>query len=242
MAKKYKAAMVVIGNEILSGRTKDENINYVANKLVERGVSLTEVRIIPDDESIIIKTINELRRAFDYVFTSGGIGPTHDDITSLSVAKAFGIELELDQNIYELLQNEYKDGDFTDASVKMAMLPEGVGIIPNPLSAAPGFILENVYVMAGVPVIMHAMMDYVADTLKGGEIIISRTVSCPLSESRIAAELEEIQLCFPDVEIGSYPYFNNSEKGSCIVLSSSNEQSLNKAEARVLKMVKDHDK
>lgn len=238
MAKEYKAAMIVIGSEILSGRTKDENINYVAGKLVARGIELSEVRVIPDDEGVIIDSVNDLKGRFDYVFTSGGIGPTHDDITALSVAKAFGVKLEINQSVYELLKNEYIGGDFTQASVKMAMLPENAELIPNPLSAAPGFIIENVYVMAGVPIIMHRMMDYVADIIIGGDIVQSRSVSCSFGESRIAKELADIQDAFPNVDIGSYPHFKDGEKGVGIVLRSINENDLNKAEQSVLDMVK----
>ncbi len=237
MSKIYKAVMIVIGNEILSGRTQDENINYVACKLVERGIDLSEVRVIPDDESVIVRAINNVRLEFDYVFTSGGIGPTHDDITALSIAKAFGVELELNQNVYELLKQEYSGGDFTKASVKMAMIPAGAALIPNPISAAPGFILGNVYVMAGVPSIMHKMMDYVADIIDGGAFICSRTVSCSLGESRIASGLEEVQNLFPNVDIGSYPYFTDGENGVGVVLRSRNEHYLVQAEAQVIKMI-----
>ncbi len=237
MKKEYKAAMIVIGDEILSGRTKDENINYAANKLVERGVSLDEVRIIPDNQSAIIKAVNELRSLFDYVFTCGGIGPTHDDITALSVAKAFGVELALDEAVYDLLKQEYKGGDFTKASEKMAMIPVGAALIPNPLSAAPGFILDNVYVMAGVPVIMHAMMDYVVGIIEGGQVIKSCSVSCTLGESRIALGLEEIQARFPNVDIGSYPNFTDGERGVSIVLRSIDEDALVQAQTQVEEMI-----
>ncbi len=237
MSKIYKAAMIVIGDEILSGRTRDENVNYAANKLASRGVTLSEVRIIPDDTAAIISAINELRVKYDYVFTSGGIGPTHDDITALSVAKAFVTRLELRQDVCELLKQEYKGGDFTNASAKMAMIPAGAALIPNPLSAAPGFIVENVYVMAGVPVIMHAMMDYVADIIEGGAVVKSRTVESSLGESRIAGGLGEVQSRFSHVDIGSYPYFTDGARGVRVVLRSSNESDLENAEAQVIDMI-----
>ncbi len=238
MEKEYKAAMIVIGDEILSGRTKDENINYVANKLVGCGICLAEVRIIPDDRGAIIKAVDELRFVFDYVFTSGGIGPTHDDITAESVAKAFNVELEINQDIYELLKQEYKGRDFTKASEKMAMLPVGAELIPNPISAAPGFILENVYVMAGVPVIMHAMMDYVAGIIEGGKVIKSRSIFCPLGESRIAAALEEIQARFPNVSIGSYPSFTDGKRRVVnVILRSTSEDLLEEASEQVNEMI-----
>ncbi len=238
MKKEYKAAMIVIGDEILSGRTEDKNINYVANKLVERGISLCEVRIVGDIEYDIINAVNDLRNKYDYVFTSGGIGPTHDDITAETIAKAFGVELEINLEVYELLKQEYKNGDFTKASEKMAMIPRGAKLIPNPLSAAPGFIIDNVYVMAGVPVIMHAMIDYVVGIIEGGRVVKSCSVSCTLGESRIALGLKEIQARFPDVSIGSYPSFDkDGKRGVSIVLRSVNEDDLLHAKEQVKLMI-----
>lgn len=237
MGKQYTAAMIVIGNEILSGRTQDLNINYVANKLVECGVVLAEVRIIPDVESIIISTIRELDDQVDYIFTSGGIGPTHDDITAASVAKAFDVELEEHPEARALLLAHYGENDLSAARLRMARIPVGAELIPNPVSVAPGFIIESTHVMAGVPRIMQAMMDHVACTLKGGAVIQSRTVSCALTESVIAKELTDIQEGWKNVDIGSYPYFKDGVLGVNIVLRSSVESDLEQAVKDVSEMV-----
>lgn len=237
MGKQYTAAMIVIGNEILSGRTQDLNINYVAKKLVECGVVLAEVRIIPDVESVIISTIGELYEKVDYIFTSGGIGPTHDDITAASVAKAFDVVLEEHPEARSLLLEHYGENDLSAARLRMARIPVGAELIPNPVSVAPGFIIENTHVMAGVPRIMQAMMDHVACTLKGGAVIQSHTVSCTLTESVIAKELTAIQDDWKHVDIGSYPYFKDGVLGVNIVLRSSVESDLVQAAGDVSDMV-----
>ncbi len=237
MGKIYKAAMVVIGNEILSGRTQDLNVNYVANKLVACGVSLVEVRVIPDDEAVIIDTIRSLKDVVDYVFTSGGIGPTHDDITAASIAKAFGVELVVNEEVRGVLLAHYGTEELTAPRLKMACIPEGAWLIPNPVSGAPGFVIENVYVMAGVPRIMQAMMDDAALMLQGGAVVHSCTVPCSLTESVIAQGLAEIQDKWTGVDIGSYPYFENGRFGVNIVLRSSDEADLDAAERDVIEMV-----
>ncbi len=235
MSKEYTAAMIVIGNEILSGRTQDVNINYVAKKLVERGIILSQVRIIPDIEAEIIGAINDLKNKVDYVFTTGGIGPTHDDITAQSVANAFGLDLEVSEQAKEFLLNHYDDGsgELSSSRLKMAKVPVGASLIPNPISGAAGFIVENIYVMAGVPAIMQAMMDHVVLMLKGGEVAHSRTVFCDLGESVIAHDLGVIQSKYKNVDIGSYPYFAEGRRGVNIVLRSCDGDSLDLAEKAV---------
>lgn len=238
MAKTYHAAMIVIGNEILSGRTQDKNINYLALKLNESGVQLREVRIIPDVENTIIGCVNEVRAAYDYVFTSGGIGPTHDDITAESISKAFGVPWALDDRAYQILLEYYGEEKFTDARKKMAMIPKGAGLVPNPVSSAPGFVIDNVYVLAGVPAVFQAMVDYIALDLQGGDVVQSRTVSSPHPESVMADQLGEIQLRFPDVDIGSYPHFRTGSWAVNIVLRGTDEALLGKAHAEVAEMVR----
>ena len=241
MDKEYKAAMIVIGNEILSGRTQDSNINYLANKLVECGVTLSEVRIVPDIEAAIIGAIHDLKGAVDYIFTTGGIGPTHDDITSMSVAKALGVELEIHQDAYDILLSHYGEEGLTPARLKMAKVPAGATLIPNPVSGAPGFRIENIHVMAGIPRIMQAMTDHVCMTLQGGAVVQSRTVTCTLTESVIAERLEDIQEEYPQVDIGSYPYYKDGAPGVNIVLRSADQDALDAAERRIsVEVIEDH--
>ncbi|MTI19350.1 competence/damage-inducible protein A [Rhodobacteraceae bacterium RKSG542] len=199
------AGFVVIGDEILSGRTKDKNIGFIAEFLTELGIDLKEVRVVSDDEDCIAEAVNALRARYTYVFTSGGIGPTHDDITADSIAKAFGVGIDKDPRAMALLEAHYPVGEFTQARQRMARIPDGADLINNPVSVAPGFKIGNVHVMAGVPKIMQAMMDEIAPTLKGGRKIISQTIPVPLPESRIAMRLGEIQEAYPQTMIGSYP-------------------------------------
>jgi len=227
MAKIYTAALVVIGDEILSGRTQENNTKYIASKMVENGVELVEVRVVPDIEDAIVTAVRDLKNKVDYLFTTGGIGPTHDDITADSVAKALDIPLVKNTQAYQMLADHYGEAEFTPTRQKMARTPRGAKLIPNPVSVAPGFISKNVYVMAGVPEIMRAMMDYVARTIKGGDVIHSKTIPCRFPESIIAYDLAAIQERFQDdVSIGSYPYFKEGNLGVSIVLRSSNEQVL----------------
>lgn len=229
MTKTYTAAMIVIGNEILSGRTQDKNINYIALKLGEVGVRFAEVRIIPDIAAKIVETVRAMKAEYDYVFTSGGIGPTHDDITAENVAAACGAVLVQNPQAYDILLAHYGAEELTDARLKMAQIPVGASLIENPVSAAPGFCIDNVYVMAGVPRIMQAMMDHVAPTLAGGAVVQSRTVFTKLYESVIAPALGEIQDDFPDLDIGSYPHFQNGQLGVSVVLRGVDEPMLDKA-------------
>jgi molybdenum cofactor synthesis domain-containing protein len=221
------ACLIVIGNEILSGRTQDENIRFIASSLVENGIVLAEVRIIPDVTGTIVNTVNECRNAFTYVFTTGGIGPTHDDITSAAVAQAFNLPIIIHAEAKAILEKHYGKDKLNAARLRMAEVPEGARLIPNPVSAAPGFIIENVYVMAGVPSIMRAMFDSIKGELKGGDKILSRTITIYTTEGNIAEGLTQIQNSFPEVEIGSYPFVKNARLGTSIVSRSSDQEKLN---------------
>lgn len=237
MTKTYKAAMIVIGNEILSGRTQDKNINYVAKALEPKGIALSEVRIVPDIEDKIIRSIHDLRGEMDYIFTSGGIGPTHDDITAECVAKAHDVEMEQKEEAFQILLDYYGEAEFTPARQKMAQIPVGASLIPNPVSAAPGFVLGNVHVMAGVPRILQAMVDHVVADLVGGGVVHSRTVECDLAESVIAPGLGEIQNKYPNVDIGSYPRFVEGSVSVQVVLRSMDEEGLAQAATEIEALV-----
>ncbi len=220
----------MIGNEILSGRTQDKNINYLANTLVECGVRLVEVRIVPDIEDDIVFAVRELKDKVDYLFTTGGIGPTHDDITAQSIAKALDRDLVKNGQAYEMLEAHYGRDEFTQPRQKMAYVPRGSKLIPNPVSVAPGFICQNVYVMAGVPEIMRMMLDHVVRTLEGGDKILSRTVPSRFPESMMAEVLAEVQERYKgQVDVGSYPYFQDGHFGVNVVLRSSESKALTQA-------------
>lgn len=220
------ACLIIIGNEILSGRTQDENIRFIASELVEIGVNLAEVRIIPDITQTIVNTINSCKNKFDYVFTTGGIGPTHDDITSSSIAQAFNVPIILNKEAERILENHYGRENLNAPRLKMAKIPEGARLIYNLVSAAPGFIIENVYVMAGVPSIMQAMFDNIKGELRGGAKILSRTISIYMTEGFIAEGLTTIQNQFADVEIGSYPFIKNNRLGTSLVCRCSDKKQL----------------
>lgn len=201
------AALIIIGNEVLSGRTHDKNLPYIAEKLNGVGVRLTEARVIPDIPDIIIRTVRELRANFTYVFTTGGIGPTHDDITADCVAEAMGVSIDIDPEALRRLEIHYENSglEINEARLRMARIPAGATLIDNPISAAPGFRISNVHVMAGVPKIMQAMLDGILPTLKGGRPMISITLRCSLPEGRIAEGLGALANAYPDVDFGSYP-------------------------------------
>lgn len=209
------AALLIIGNEVLSGRTRDANLPYIAETLNAVGVRLREARIVPDIEAEIIEAVNGLRHRYDYVFTTGGIGPTHDDITAESIAKALNSPLVNNPEALRRLQQHYGMAglELTPARLRMVRIPEGATLIDNPVSAAPGFQIDNVLVMAGVPRIMQAMLDGVKGRLRGGQPVLSRSVSCNLGEGVIAEGLTAIQHRYPDVDIGSYPRFTSSSDG-----------------------------
>jgi molybdenum cofactor synthesis domain-containing protein len=216
--KTYTASILIIGNEILSGRVQDENVAFLAKGLNEIGIRLKEVRVIPDEAVTIVATVNEARHAFDYVFTTGGIGPTHDDITSQCVADAFGVALILHPEAKRLLEGHYPAGAVNEARMRMAHVPDGAVLLPNPISRAPGFQIGNVYVMAGVPQIMQATFTELRHRLKGGAKMLSRSVSCSLGEGVLAKRLGELQARYYDLEIGSYPYFRRADFGVTLVI------------------------
>ena len=232
-----KAALIIIGNEILSGRTQDKNLSYLANWLNEIGIQLSEVRIIRDEEGIIIETVNYLRKTYNYVFTTGGIGRTHDDITSLSIARAFNVDLEINDRALSILKEYYKDSELTDARMKMTMMPKGAELVDNPISRAPGFKMENVFVMAGIPLIMQGMLEGARQYLKGGDVIKSSSVDVFTPESNVAEDLAQLQNKFPNVEIGSYPFSKENKFGTSLVLRSKDEELLNNCKLELLKIV-----
>ncbi|WP_308910557.1 competence/damage-inducible protein A [Pseudokordiimonas caeni] len=217
MSQQVLAALVIIGDEILSGRTQDSNLAYLAKWLNEIGIQLGEVRVVSDVTADIVAAVNALRARFDYVFTTGGIGPTHDDITAESVAAAFGLPVIKHPEAYARLLAHYGAEKFTEARQRMTRVPEGATLIDNPVSIAPGFQIGNVFVMAGVPLIMQAMLEGIRPRLKGGHKIISRTVTIFTAESALADPLSRIQEAHPAVSIGSYPFFSNTGGGAQIV-------------------------
>jgi len=235
MTEVVTAAMVVIGDEILSGRTKDTNTNHIACALTAAGIRLVEVRVVADEEASIVEAVNGLRSRVDYVFTSGGIGPTHDDITADSIAKAFGWEIEVNAEARELLLAGY-GGDpaqLTDARMRMARIPVGASLITNEESWAPGFLCENVHVMAGVPAVFKAMVSEVLPTLRHGSILSSISVRVDRGESVIAQALTELQAQYPSVTLGSYPFAENGKYGTSLVARGDDEQLLAEVEQKL---------
>ncbi len=220
------AAIILIGDEILSGRTQDKNVQHIANKLALIGIRLLEVRIIGDDIDVISQTVNALRKQYSYVFTTGGIGATHDDITTDAIAKAFGCNVIINEHAYKILEAYYahKQIDFNETRQRMARIPEGAQLIANSVSAAPGYYLDNVYIMAGIPSIMQAMLENVLPTLRQGSFVYSETLYVPIGEGEIAEALASYQIKFPNISIGSYPFFeNHGGFGVNIVLRSENK-------------------
>jgi molybdenum cofactor synthesis domain-containing protein len=232
------AAVLIIGNEILSGRTQDTNLAYIATGLNEVGVTLREARVIPDIAETIIATVNELRAKYDYIFTTGGIGPTHDDITSESIAKAFGLPWTLHPEAHSQFLQHYKPGELNEARLRMAHTPEGASLIRNPVSRAPGFRIGNVFVMAGIPRVMQGMFDSIKHDLKGGRPMLSRTVSCHLPEGVIAQGLGEIQTRYSDLDIGSYPFYRRGEFGTSLVLRGRDKDRLAAGTEEVVALVR----
>jgi molybdenum cofactor synthesis domain-containing protein len=238
MQNKITAVLIIIGDEILSGRTQDTNLKYLAEKLGEKGIALREVRVVPDIEGKIIKAVNDLRAEHDYVFTTGGIGPTHDDITAECVAKAFGVKYEQNAEAYEILVKHYGGAEhLNEARLKMTMMPAGVKLIHNPVSGAPGFNIGNVYVMAGVPKIMQGMLDGVLAALKGGAVVYSNTIICGVAESKIAEALGNLQKQYPGVGMGSYPRFQPSGVSVSLVLRSSDTELLKTVTRALIEIV-----
>jgi len=231
------AAILVIGDEILSGRTKDKNIGYIAEYLTNIGIDLREVRVVPDIQDEIVQALNALRARFSYVFTTGGIGPTHDDITADSVAAAFGVSIDHDPRAIAMLSERFPPDQLNEARLRMARIPAGADLIANSVSKAPGFNIGNVYVMAGVPSIMQAMLDVVAPTLRTGVRMLSDTVRAGLREGDIGTALAEVAKAHPDVSIGSYPFFSEAGPDTNIVVRSRDPEKLAVAAAAVQAMI-----
>ena len=238
MPKTVTAALLLIGNELLSGRTQDANLNYLAKQLTAMGIQLAEARVVGDDEAEIVGAVNALRAEYDYVFTTGGIGPTHDDITCECVAKAFGRRYLLNPEAQRILE-DYYDGsgrELNAARLRMAYTPEGAELVDNPISRAPGFRVENVIVMAGIPAVMRAMFESVAPSLEGGAKVVSRAVSVLMGEGDIARPLGELQERYESLEIGSYPFVRKSKFGTTLVLRGTDEAAV-EAAAEELKTI-----
>jgi molybdenum cofactor synthesis domain-containing protein len=231
------AAILVIGDEILSGRTKDKNIGYIAEYLTNIGIELREVRVVPDLTDEIVSALNALRSRYTYVFTTGGIGPTHDDITADAVAAAFGVPIDYDQRAIDMLLERFPKDQLNEARMRMTRIPAGADLIANSVSKAPGFKIGNVHVMAGVPAIMQAMLDVVGPTLKTGAKILSETVQAGLREGDIGTPLAEIAKAHPDCSIGSYPFWSETGPDTNIVVRSRDPEKLALATAAVKAMV-----
>ena len=235
------AAIIVIGDEILSGRTKDKNIGYIAEHCTNIGIQLKEVRIVPDEEDVVVDAVNTLRAKYTYVFTTGGIGPTHDDITADCIAKAFGVSIDVDQRALDLMLPAFKARgvELTPARLRMARIPAGAELVENSISTAPGFMLENVITMAGIPNIMQVMLDAVTPRLRKGRMMHSEAVDLDQPEGAIADMLKAHQADFPDVAMGSYPTMRNGKPCTQLVLRSIDAARLQQAHAELLKQLKD---
>ena len=236
---KVNAAILIIGNEILSGRTQDTNTTTLAKWLNSIGVVVNEVRVIPDIEKTIVETLNTLRKSNNYVFTTGGIGPTHDDITAESVSKAFGLKYEIHKEAFKILEKYYKKGEFNEGRQKMVWMPENANLILNPTSGAPGFSVDNVFCLPGVPSILKSMLGGLKNKIVGGEPILSHTINLKTVESEIANSLTEVQDQNEDVEIGSYPFFHAGKLGVSIVIRSENQSKIDDCNSQILKFVKE---
>jgi len=235
------AAMIVIGDEILSGRTRDINANHLAKELTTRGIDLREVRFIPDDAPVIVKTVRNLSDAYTHVFTSGGIGPTHDDITADCIAEAFGVHIDIRPDAERLLTEyfERRGVEKTTARMRMARIPDGATLIENPVSIAPGFSIENVHVMAGVPNIFEAMLASVLPTLTGGQPILSQSLRIEQPEGVIAGPLAVLANDFPDLSIGSYPFIQDGVFGTNVVIRGQDGGQVDTAMTRLVHMFPD---
>ena len=239
MEKKIQvnAAIIIIGNEILSGRTQDTNTSSIALWLNSLGVKVEEVRIIPDIEESIVTTINKTRKKYNYVFTTGGIGPTHDDITAKSISKAFGVKYEIHKEAFKILENYYKPGEFNKGRQTMAWMPSNAKLILNPTSGAPGFIVENVFCLPGVPSILKSMLGGLKNKISGGKPIRSLTISLNTVESEIAEPLRNVQNNNKEVEIGSYPFFKAGKLGVAIVIRSIDKSKIDICNSQILEFV-----
>ena len=235
--KEINAGILIIGNEVLSGRTQDVNTSTLAIWLNSLGIPVAEVRVIPDDESIIINSVNELRKKYSYIFTTGGIGPTHDDITAESVSKAFNIEYDFHKEAFSILENYYKPGEFNEGRQKMVWMPQNAKLILNPTSGAPGFSVENVFCLPGVPSILKSMLGSLKQKIVGGDPILSHTISLRTVESEIANSLSKVQDQNKDVEIGSYPFFHAGKLGVSIVIRSEDQNKIDDCNSQILKFI-----
>ena len=234
---KVNAAILIIGNEILSGRTQDTNTSTIAIWLNSIGVKVNEVRVIPDIEDIIISTLNHLKRVNNYVFTTGGIGPTHDDITAKSVSKAFNLEYEIHNKAFKILEAYYKPGEFNEGRQKMVWMPKNANLILNPTSGAPGFYIENVFCLPGVPSILKSMLGGLKNKIVGGKPILTHTISLRTVESEIAKALTNVQDNNKDLEIGSYPFFQAGKLGVSIIIRSEEQPRIDKCREEILEFV-----
>jgi len=234
---KFNAAILIIGNEILSGRTQDTNTSTIAQWLNSIGVKVNEVRVIPDIENTIVETVNHLRKVNNYVFTTGGIGPTHDDITAQSISRAFNLEYEIHKEAFKILETYYKIGEFNEGRQKMVWMPKNANLILNPTSGAPGFNVENVFCLPGVPSILKSMLGGLNNKIVGGDPILSHTISLRTVESEIAQSLTDVQNNNKDTEIGSYPFFQAGKLGVSIVIRSENKSKIDKCSSEILKFV-----
>jgi molybdenum cofactor synthesis domain-containing protein len=232
------ACVIIIGNEILSGRTHDANLPYLAKALNGVGIRVMEARVVRDDEGAIVEAVDACRAAYDYVFTTGGIGPTHDDITAACLAEAFGVELVRDPRAVDLLTRHYAAAELNEARLKMAEVPQGATLIDNPVSSAPGFRIGNVVVLPGVPRILQAMVDGLVVNLRGGDPVLSRTISAFTTESGIATPLAAVQDAHPQVEIGSYPFVRSGRFGVSLVVRSTDRAALDAAAVAVAAMLR----
>jgi len=231
------ATIIIIGNEILSGRTQDTNTSAISLWLNSLGVKVQEVRVIPDIEDVIVKTINIVRKKNNYVFTTGGIGPTHDDITAKSISKAFNVKYEVNKEAYKILENYYKPGEFNEGRQKMSWTPSNAKLILNPTSGAPGFIIDNVYCLPGVPSILKSMLGGLNNLISGGKPIVSHTINLRTVESEIAKSLTLVQDSNKDVEIGSYPFFKAGKLGVAIVIRSDEQSKIDICTSQILEFV-----
>ena len=220
------ACVLIIGNEILSGRTQDVNLNHIARTLGDWGIQVREARVIPDVETAIVAAVNEARANYDYVFTTGGIGPTHDDITADCIARAFGVPLVINEEIAALIRQRPAPPDIMESRMRMARVPEGAELVENTTGGPPGFRIDNVFVMAGIPGVMRAMLASLEGKLKSGPVVRSRSVTAFLGESQIAGPLREIQERFPDVDLGSYPFFRENRYGTSLVMRGTDDARL----------------
>ena len=236
--EKVNAAIVIIGNEILSGRTQDINVVTISKWLNDLGVKLEEVRVISDTEDSIINTVKQLKKIFKYVFTTGGIGPTHDDITSKSIAKAFNMKYGYHTEAYKILEKYYGKNKFNIGRKKMAMMPTKASLILNPSSGAPGFIVDNVYCLPGVPSILKSMLGGLNNKIRGGKKILSKTISVETVESEIAKSLGKVQNNFKKVEIGSYPFFRQGKIGVSFVIRSTEKKQIDECYKQIVNFLK----